>query len=237
MRGVVPACRSLDAMSIFALTAEDAARVAAVAVKFDAADAWSRSRAAAGARAAGAERATFRFARAASAAARILRQRRLCAVVRCQRAAPARTRRRSDAKSTSSRCSKPRACCTKVRGWPSDTSPPSRCWPRSPEAMLDVTRQHHLRWRQSPQALDAFRAQYRLKDLIRQAQPIWETARAAAAAAPPALTTASTTSRPNPIRLNSTLGSLHQLRESHGSRGRRGACGLYPGTICLSACR
>ncbi len=27
MRGVVPACRSLDAMSIFALTAEDAARV------------------------------------------------------------------------------------------------------------------------------------------------------------------------------------------------------------------
>ncbi len=43
MRGVVPACRSLDAMSIFALTAEDAARVAAVAVKFDAADAWSRT--------------------------------------------------------------------------------------------------------------------------------------------------------------------------------------------------
>ena len=29
MRGVVPACRSLDAMSIFALTAEDAARVRA----------------------------------------------------------------------------------------------------------------------------------------------------------------------------------------------------------------
>ena len=42
MRGVVPACRSLDAMSIFALTAEDAAHVARVAVKFDAADAWSR---------------------------------------------------------------------------------------------------------------------------------------------------------------------------------------------------
>jgi len=43
MRGVVPACRSLDAMSIFALTAEDAARVAAVAVKFDALDSWSRA--------------------------------------------------------------------------------------------------------------------------------------------------------------------------------------------------
>jgi allophanate hydrolase len=42
MRGVVPACRTLDAMSIFALTAEDAARIAKVAVKFDADDAWSR---------------------------------------------------------------------------------------------------------------------------------------------------------------------------------------------------
>ena len=43
MRGVVPACRSLDAMSIFALTAEDAAQVARVAVKYDAADPWSRT--------------------------------------------------------------------------------------------------------------------------------------------------------------------------------------------------
>ena len=51
MRGVVPACRSLDAMSIFALTAEDAAQVARVAVKYDAADAWSRARAARAARA------------------------------------------------------------------------------------------------------------------------------------------------------------------------------------------
>jgi allophanate hydrolase len=42
MRGVVPACRSLDVMSIFALTAEDAQRVANVAIKFDPEDAWSR---------------------------------------------------------------------------------------------------------------------------------------------------------------------------------------------------
>lgn len=41
-RGVVPACRSLDAVSIFALTAEDAERVLAVAAGFDAADAYSR---------------------------------------------------------------------------------------------------------------------------------------------------------------------------------------------------
>jgi allophanate hydrolase len=41
-RGVVPACRSLDTVSIFALTAEDAQRVFAVAQGFDASDAYSR---------------------------------------------------------------------------------------------------------------------------------------------------------------------------------------------------
>ena len=41
-RGVVPACRSLDAVSIFALTAEDAERVLAVASGYDAEDAYSR---------------------------------------------------------------------------------------------------------------------------------------------------------------------------------------------------
>lgn len=43
-RGMVPACQSLDAMSVFALTAEDAWRVAGVARAFDAADPWSRRR-------------------------------------------------------------------------------------------------------------------------------------------------------------------------------------------------
>jgi allophanate hydrolase len=41
-RGVVPACRSLDCVSIFALTAEDAALVLATAEGFDAADPYSR---------------------------------------------------------------------------------------------------------------------------------------------------------------------------------------------------
>ena len=40
--GVVPACRSLDAVSIFALTAEDAERVLAVAAGFDGEDEYSR---------------------------------------------------------------------------------------------------------------------------------------------------------------------------------------------------
>jgi len=41
-QGVVPACRSIDCVSIFALTAEDAAEVLGVAEGFDAADAYSR---------------------------------------------------------------------------------------------------------------------------------------------------------------------------------------------------
>jgi allophanate hydrolase len=42
-RGVVPACRTLDVVSIFALSAEDAARVSRVAEGFDAAEPYSRS--------------------------------------------------------------------------------------------------------------------------------------------------------------------------------------------------
>ena len=41
-RGVVPACRSLDTISILALTAEDAETVTTVAASFDATDAFSR---------------------------------------------------------------------------------------------------------------------------------------------------------------------------------------------------
>jgi allophanate hydrolase len=48
-RGVVPACQSLDCVSIFALTAADAGRVLEVAEDFDAADPYSRRRPASGA--------------------------------------------------------------------------------------------------------------------------------------------------------------------------------------------
>src|SRR5687768_16429923 len=42
IRGVVPACRSLDVVSAFALTAEDLLRVREVVAKFDPADAAAR---------------------------------------------------------------------------------------------------------------------------------------------------------------------------------------------------
>src|SRR4029079_1528865 len=41
-RGVVPACRSLDCVSVFALSSDDARDVLAVAKGFDAADPFSR---------------------------------------------------------------------------------------------------------------------------------------------------------------------------------------------------
>jgi allophanate hydrolase len=43
MRGVVPACRTQDTVSIFALTVADAAKVAGVTIAFDAADAFARA--------------------------------------------------------------------------------------------------------------------------------------------------------------------------------------------------
>jgi allophanate hydrolase len=60
-RGMVPACLSLDAMSIFAATAEDAALVAKVAVDHDLLDPWSRPATAAPGRG-WSQRAQFRFA-------------------------------------------------------------------------------------------------------------------------------------------------------------------------------
>jgi allophanate hydrolase len=59
--GMVPACLSLDAMSIFAATAEDAALVAEVAVNQDLLDPWSRPATAAPGRG-WSQRAQFRFA-------------------------------------------------------------------------------------------------------------------------------------------------------------------------------
>ena len=64
-RGVVPACRSIDCVSIFALTSDDAARVLAVASGYDAADAYSRKAPASGSVSAAAASASstraFRF--------------------------------------------------------------------------------------------------------------------------------------------------------------------------------
>jgi allophanate hydrolase len=61
-RGVVPACRTLDCVSIFALTAADAARVFAVAEGFDPLDPYSRDYTRPPATTISPDAATFRFA-------------------------------------------------------------------------------------------------------------------------------------------------------------------------------
>ena len=125
MRGVVPACRSLDAMSIFALTADDAARVAAVAVKFDAADAWSRT-AQLPARRGWGSGARFRFAMPRTSQLEFFGN---TSYAELFDASVQRLRELGGEahESTSSRCSRLRVCCTRGRGWPSDISLPSRC--------------------------------------------------------------------------------------------------------------
>jgi allophanate hydrolase len=59
--GVVPACRSLDCVSVLALTVTDAAQVAQIARGYDAADPWSRPEADRVMFAPGAAPASFRF--------------------------------------------------------------------------------------------------------------------------------------------------------------------------------
>ena len=202
MRGVVPACRSLDAMSIFALTADDAARVAAVAVKFDAADAWSRT-AQLPARRGWGSGARFRFAMPWTSQLEFFGNTSYAELF--------------DASVQRLRALGGEALVVDIEPlletarllyegpWVAERylATESLLTAR-PEAMLDVTRQI-ISGGANPKALDAFRAQYRLKDLIRRAQSIWETAPLLL------LPTAGTHYRiadeqADPIRLNSTLG-------------------------------
>jgi allophanate hydrolase len=60
-RGVFPACRSLDCISIFALTSDDAARVLAIAEGYDEVDPYSRAFAPASLGAVGCARVPFTF--------------------------------------------------------------------------------------------------------------------------------------------------------------------------------
>jgi len=202
MRGVVPACRSLDTVSIFALTAEDAARVARVAVKFDSADAWSRPVGRA-TRPGFGRAATFRFA-----------------VPRAEQLeffGNAAYAKLFDDAVQRLRVLGGEVCEVDIEPllstarllyegpWVAERYLATESLlAKQPEAMLDVTRQI-ISGGANPKALDAFRAQYRLQELTREAQAIWD------AAPVLLLPTAGTHYRiadeqADPIRLNSTLG-------------------------------
>jgi allophanate hydrolase len=202
MRGVVPACRSLDAMSIFALTAEDASHIAGVAAKFDAEDPWSRS-AGKPARGGFGYGSSFRFARPAPAQLEFFGNTAYAQLFDVS------VRRLCDLGGTAVEVNiEPLLETARLLyegPWVAERYLATESLLASqPEAMLEVTRRI-ISGGAAPKALDAFRAQYRLKALIRQAQPIWEAADVLL------LPTAGTHYRideeqAEPIRLNSTLG-------------------------------
>ena len=127
MRGVVPACRSLDAMSIFALTAEDAARVRSRRREVRRRRCLVAAAAQPPARRGWGARATFRFGVPRAAQLEFFGNAayaRICSTPASQRL---RDLGGEPSKSTSSRCSRPRDCSTKARGWRSAIWPPNRC--------------------------------------------------------------------------------------------------------------
>jgi allophanate hydrolase len=202
MRGVVPACRSLDAMSIFALTAEDAGRVAQVAVKFDAADSWSRT-AQLPARRGWAGGSNFHFAMPKPAQLEFFGNTAYAALF------DASVRRLRDLGGEAHEVDiEPLLETARLLyegPWVAERYLATESLlTTNPAAMLEVTRRIILGGA-DPKALDAFRAQYRLKDLVRRAQPLWKTADVLL------LPTAGTHYRiadelADPIRLNSSLG-------------------------------
>jgi allophanate hydrolase len=202
MRGVVPACRSLDAVSIFALTAEDAAQVARVAARYDAADPWSRTPGRA-ARPGFGRAPHFRFAVPRASQLEFFGN---TAYANLFDGAVQRLRGLGGEP-----CEvdiEPLLSTARLLyegPWVAERYLATESLLTSqPDAMLEVTRQI-ISGGATPKALDAFRAQYRLKELMRAAQPIWQAADVLL------LPTAGTHYRiadeqADPIRLNSTLG-------------------------------
>jgi allophanate hydrolase len=202
MRGVVPACRSLDAMSIFALTAGDARRVSQVAVKYDAADAWSRQPQRAPADGWGGAPA-FRFAVPRDGQLEFFGN-----AAYAELFAASVRRLQSLGGEPHEVDIEPLLETARLLyegPWVAERYLATESLLTSqPGAMHAVTREIISKGSQ-PAALDAFRALYKLKSLTRQSQAIWERAQVLL------LPTAGTHYRiaeeqAEPVRLNSNLG-------------------------------
>ncbi len=202
MRGVVPACRSLDVMSIFALTAEDAARVRAVAARFDVDDPFARA-AQSPARPGWAQAPAFRVAVPRASQLEFFGN---AAYESLFGESVARLRTLGGQPVEVDIQPLLDAARLLYEGpWVAERYLATQSLLESrPEAMLEVTRRI-IQGGATPSAREAFRAQYRLRELIRLAQPIWDAADVLL------LPTAGTHYRideetADPIRLNSTLG-------------------------------
>ena len=167
-RGVVPACRTLDAVSIFALTVDDAYAVFREAAGFDPEDPYSRP-VAAGPLGEAPPHPTIGIPSRASAA--LLRRRGAGARLRRRLRRARRRSARGCGRSTSSRSTPSRTCSTRAPGWPSGMRWSEELLARDPEALLPVTAQIIGR-ATGLSATDAFRGFYRLEALRRQVAPV-----------------------------------------------------------------
>ncbi len=202
MRGVVPACRSLDALSIFALTADDARRVASVAAKYDAADPGSRP-AVNAPRRGWATASTFRFGVPRASQLEFFGNTDYPALF--AQAIAALESLGGTAVEVDVEPLLDTAKLLYEGPWVAERYLATESLLQArPDSMLPVTRQI-IEGGAKPLALDAFRAQYKLAALNRRARPLWESVDVLA------LPTAGTHYRidevnADPIRLNSNLG-------------------------------
>ena len=169
-RGVVPACRSLDAMSIFALTAEDAERVLAVARGFDDADEYSRPLAPHGfdfGRAAG-----FRFGVPRAEGSGVLRQRRGREAVRRSGGTDAGTGRHAGRVDLAPFLETARLLYDGP--WVAERYVAIRdFFDAQPDSAVSAGARNHRRRARSISAADAFAALYRLRAFKRVCDAVW----------------------------------------------------------------
>ena len=199
-RGVIPACRSLDCVSIFALTASDAAAVLDVAAKFDAGDPFARRETPARTPAslAGCRVGVPRSSQLEFFGNRDAQKLFEGAVAKLAQLG-AQTVEIDFAPFLAA------ARLLYEGPWVAERYVAIREFiDRKPEALHPVTRQITLGGAK-PSAADCFAAQYKLRALIREAEPAWKAADVIIA--PTAGTTYTIAEvEADPIRLNSNLG-------------------------------
>jgi len=201
-RGVVPACRSLDCISIFALTGADAAQVLGVAAVFDPGDAYSR-------RAPGA--ADTLPASLAGCRLGVPRADQLeffgdAGAARLFAEAIGKLEQRGAKRVEIDLAPFLEAARLLYEGpWVAERYVGIRTFlDQHPDSVFPLTRQI-ISGGSQPTAADCFSAQYRLKELIRRAEPVWA---GVDAIVTPTAGTIYTIDQVNadPIRLNSNLG-------------------------------
>ncbi len=199
-RGVVPACRSLDCVSVFALTLDDADRVLRSAARFDTADAYAR-RSPAGVPTFGTHRFRFGVPRAEQLAFFGNRD----AEALFQKAVAHLTELGGEAVTLDFEPFLAAARLLYEGPWVSERYAAIETFiAGQPEALFPVTREIIAAGRQAG-AVEAFKAQYRLMDYRRQSERAWE---AVDVILTPTAATIYRTDAVNadPVRLNSNLG-------------------------------